>query len=84
MLIAVGDGMEGEGVGGWRSWKFYDCSQDWLDEDVGAVGGEFGAGEFDWQLRAFGDIVERYPGDVMLDRVGVGDAGADADFYLVG
>lgn len=69
-------------VGGWRSWEFYDGFQDWLGEDVGAVGGEFGTGEFDWQLGALGDIMERDPGDVMLDRVGVGYLLSNGDFHL--
>ena len=58
--------------------------QDWLGEDIWAVGAELCPCQFDWQLGAFSDIVERNPGDVMLDRVGVRDAGADRDFDLDG
>lgn len=47
------------------------------------MGGKLGAGEFDWQLGTDGNIVDRDPGDVMLDRVGMGYAGADSNLYFV-
>ena len=52
--VAVGDGMESSGEkwrsGGlreWRSWKCDSCLEDGGGEEVGTVGTEFGAGEFD-------------------------------------
>ena len=75
MQIAVGDGVEGARLG-----QFDLCPHDWLGEEVQTVGAELSPCQLDRQLGAFGDIVERDPGDVMLDRVGVRDAGADADF----
>ena len=63
MQITVGDGVEGAGLG-----QLDLCFQNGLGEDIGAVGAEVGAGQFDRQLRAFGYIVERDPGDVMLKR----------------
>lgn len=58
------------------------CFQDRLGEDIGAVGRELGARQLEWQLGAFGDIVERDPSDVMLDRVGVGYLLSNGDFHL--
>lgn len=58
------------------------CLQDRLAEDVWAVGAELCPSKFNRQLGAFGDIVERDPGDMMLDRIGVRNLLADGDFYL--
>lgn len=77
MKIAVGYGMKSAGHG-----QFDRCLQNWIGEGIWAVGSKFGTRQLNWQLRAFGNIVERNPGDVMLDRVGVRDAGADANFNL--
>ena len=46
------------------------------------MGAELCPCQFDWQLGAFGDIVERDPSDVMLDRVWMGYLFTDADFDL--
>ena len=83
MQIAVSDGMEGAmrvEVGG-CSWRETDFSfQDWLGEDLGSVGAKLRPSQFNWQLGTFGDIVERDPDNVMLDRVGVRDLLADRNF----
>lgn len=83
MQIAVGDGVEGAmrvEVGG-CSWRETDFSfQDWLGEDLGSVGAKLRPCQFNRQQGTLGDIVERNPGDVMLDLVGVGDLLADRNF----
>lgn len=78
MQIAVGDGVEGARLG-----QLDLCLQDRLGEDIWAVGTELRPSKFDWQLGTIGNVVERNPGDVMLDCVGVGDLFADSNLYFV-
>ncbi len=66
--VAVGHGMKGAGLG-----QCDDCLEDGRREEVGAVGAEFGAGEFNWQLRTVRNEIERRPGNVVLKRVRVRD-----------
>lgn len=77
MQIAVGDGMEGTGLG-----QTDFCLQDRLGKDIWAMGAELRPCQLYWQFGAFGNIVERDPDDVMLDRVGVGYLFANGDFHF--
>ena len=46
------------------------------------MGAELCSCQFNGKLRAFGNVVERDPSDVMLDRIGVWDLLADSYLYF--